>query len=86
MANATRNRKIIWTLVVVLAVLHHDFWLWSDRSIVFGFMPVGLFYQAWISVGAAVAWWLMVMFAWPVHLEEWADEVQESGSPERDRG
>lgn len=84
MANATRNKKIVWTLVVVLTVLHYDFWFWSDRSLVFGFMPVGLFYQAWISVGAGVAWWLMVKFAWPAHLEEWADQVQESSSPDQD--
>ena len=70
-------RKIVWGLVLVLAILHYDFWLWGDRTLVFGFMPVGLFYQALISVGAAIAWLLVVRFAWPSTLEAWADGVDE---------
>ena len=65
--------KLAWGLVALLAVLHYDFWNWSDRSVVLGFMPVGLLFQALISVGAAVAWALVVQFAWPTHIEEWAE-------------
>jgi len=65
--------KLAWGLVALLAVLHYDFWNWSDRSVVLGFMPVGLLFQALISVGAAVAWALVVHFAWPTHIEEWAE-------------
>ena len=84
-SNTSRNRKIVWSLVVVLAVLHYDFWFWADTSLVFGFMPIGLFYQALTSVAAGIVWWLMVKFAWPSHLEQWADEVQESEISEQDR-
>ena len=84
-SNTSRNRKIVWSLVIVLAVLHYDFWFWADTSLVFGFMPIGLFYQALTSVVAGIVWWLMVKFAWPSHLEQWADEVQESGISEQDR-
>ncbi len=65
--------KFAWGLVALLAVLHYDFWNWSDRSVVFGFLPVGLLFQALISLGAAVAWTLVVRCAWPTHVEEWAD-------------
>ena len=33
--------KLAWALVALLAVLHYDFWNWGDRSVVFGFLPVG---------------------------------------------
>lgn len=66
--------KLAWALVVLLAILHYDFWNWDDRTLVFGFMPVGLYFQALISIGAAVTWALVVKFAWPTHIEEWADE------------
>ncbi|MFT7536482.1 MAG: hypothetical protein ACI85K_002436 [Hyphomicrobiaceae bacterium] len=65
--------KFAWAMIALLAILHYDFWNWSDRSLMFGFMPSGLFYQAMISIGAAVAWAMIVKFAWPTHIEEWAD-------------
>lgn len=83
-ATSARNKKIVWSLVVVLAVLHYDFWFWSDRSLLFGFMPIGLLYQALISVAAAIAWFLMVKLAWPTHIEEWADEATDPGESEHD--
>ena len=69
--------KFAWALVALLAILHYDFWNWNDRSLVFGFLPVGLFYQGLISIGAAVSWALVVRFAWPKHIEEWAEELVE---------
>ena len=69
--------KLAWALVALLAVLHYDFWNWDDRSVMFGFMPIGLLFQALISIGAAVAWTLVVRFAWPTHIEEWADRSAE---------
>ena len=65
--------RLAWGLVVVLAILHHDFWYWGDGSLVFGFMPIGLFYQALISVAAGIAWALVVTYAWPTWVEEWAE-------------
>ena len=66
--------KFAWALVALLAILHYDFWNWDNRSLVFGFMPIGLFFQALISIGAALAWALVVKFAWPSRIEEWADD------------
>ncbi len=84
-SKASRNKKIAWGLVIALAVLHYDFWFWADTSLVFGFMPIGLFYQVLTSVAAGIVWWLMVKLAWPSHIEEWADEVQEPGISEQNR-
>ena len=74
--------QLAWGFVVVLAILHYDFWYWDDRSIVLGFMPIGLLYQALISLAAGVAWYFVVKHAWPSWVEEWAEEQAESdGEP-----
>ena len=65
------NKRIRWTLyasIVVLFVLHNDFWFWYDPRIVFG-LPVGLTYHVGYNVAAAVLMFLLVRFAWPSHLE-----------------
>ena len=75
----TAKRKLVWGLVLLLGILHYDFWWWNDTSVVFGFMPIGLAWHAFISVAAAVAWWLVIKFSWPGKLEEWADAGDEAG-------
>ena len=66
--------RVAWGLVILLGILHYDFWYWGDQTLVFGFLPIGLGFHAAFSVAAAIAWALVVKFAWPTHLEEWADE------------
>ena len=64
-------KKILLVLAVVaLYALHQDFWYWRSTTLVFGFIPIGLFYQACFSVAAALLMWLLVKFAWPAHLEQ----------------
>ena len=65
---------IIIIVFLVLAVLHQDFWNWDKKDLVFGFMPIGLAYHALYSIVAATFWALVVIFAWPKKLEDWADE------------
>ena len=72
-------KKFVWGLVAVLALVHYDFWFWEDRSLVFGFLPIGLFYHAMISVAAGITWALVVRFAWPDWIEEWAATPTERG-------
>ncbi|MCA8957836.1 MAG: DUF3311 domain-containing protein [Planctomycetes bacterium] len=67
-------RSFSWLLVAALLLAHHDFWYWNDPRLVFGFLPLGLWFHVLISIGAAVAWALVVRFAWPSHLEAWADQ------------
>ena len=56
--------------VAVLYVLHQDIWFWRSSRLVFGFIPIGLFYQGVFSVAAALLMWLLVTYAWPSPLEE----------------
>ncbi len=65
---------VIWILFCLLFALHHDFWFWDDRSLVLGFLPVGLAWHIGFSLAAAGLWALAVRIAWPVDIERWADE------------
>jgi hypothetical protein len=68
------KRALLAVLTVLLYVLHQDVWLWrSARPLVFGFLPVGLFYHAAYSVAAALLLWLLVAQAWPSRLEAEAE-------------
>ena len=64
-------RLVAITAVVLLYLLHQDFWFWREaRPLVFGFLPIGLFYHAAFTVVSSGALWLLVKFAWPAHLDE----------------
>ena len=64
-------RAVAVAAVVLLYVLHQDFWFWREaRPLVFGFLPIGLFYHAAFTLASSFALWLLVTFAWPSHLEE----------------
>jgi len=71
--------KLAWGFILLLGILHWDFWLWSDRSLLLGFLPIGLAYQAAISLLAALGWALVIRFAWPEGVERWADEGDGEG-------
>ncbi|MEN0110708.1 MAG: DUF3311 domain-containing protein [Planctomycetota bacterium] len=62
-------QKVVWGLVVLLLIVHQDVWFWRDDTLVFGFVPVGLFFHASISVAASVAWFLATRHCWPASLE-----------------
>ena len=65
--------------VAALYILHQDIWFWRSSYLVFGFIPVGLFYHGMFSIAAALLMWLLVTYAWPSHLER---EVEETKSGE----
>jgi hypothetical protein len=61
---------LLVTLVILFYVMHQDFWFWREaRPLVFGFMPIGLFYHAAFTAACAGLLWLLVTVAWPEHLE-----------------
>ena len=65
------KRALLLIIVVALYVLHQDFWFWrAARPLVFGFIPIGLFYHACYTFATALVMWLLVKHAWPSHLEE----------------
>ncbi len=64
-------RSVAIAAVVLLYMLHQDFWFWREaRPLVFGFLPIGLFYHAAFTLASSAVLWLLVKFAWPSHLEE----------------
>ena len=69
---------VIWLLVLLLLVIHQDFWNWNSSTMVFGFLPIGLFYHACISVAAGVVWFLVTRFCWP-------DTTTETTHPKTER-
>jgi hypothetical protein len=65
------KRTLLFIAVIALYILHQDFWFWrTAHPLVFGFVPIGLFYQGCFSIAAALLMWLLVKFAWPHHLEQ----------------
>jgi hypothetical protein len=58
----------LYAALFVLYLLHNDLWLWDDATLVFG-LPVGLVYHAGFSVAASIVLTLLVLKAWPDHLE-----------------
>ena len=76
---------VIWIGAVALFFLHQDFWFWNDQRLVLGFLPIGLAYHVGYSIVASLLWFAAIRFAWPRHLERWADVVQPTPSPTRSR-
>ena len=62
--------------VAALYILHQDIWFWRSSYLVFGFIPIGLFYHGLFTVAAALLMWLLVTYAWPSHLEREVEETQ----------
>ena len=77
------KRILLVIAVIALYVLHQDFWFWRSARLVFGFVPIGLFYQGCFSVAAALLMWLLVKFAWPHHLEEEIEQQETKGETAR---
>jgi len=66
--------------VITLYVLHQDFWFWrSAKPLVFGFIPIGLFYHACFTVAASFVMWVLVKQAWPIHLEQEIEHLETKG-------
>ena len=80
MTTSNTSGKVAWVLVAVLGVVHYDFWWWEDRTLVFGFMPIGLFFHALISIAAGLTWALVVKHAWPDWVEDWASAEPGEGT------
>lgn len=55
----------IFAMVALLIVVHQDEWFWDDPTLVAGFLPVGLFYHACISLAAGLVWFMATLFIWP---------------------
>ena len=69
-------KVVVYALVILLAILHQDFWFWDSKELVFGFMPIGLAYHTFYSIICACVWGLAVRYAWPSRLEHFVENGQ----------
>jgi hypothetical protein len=57
-------------LVAALYVLHQDVWFWNQaQPLVFGVLPIGLFYHAAFTVATSLVMALLVRLFWPSGLD-----------------
>lgn len=64
-------KKLVYGLLILLAVLHQDFWWWDTYDpLVFGFIPIGLAYHAGVSLAAAILWALAIRHCWPAGVDD----------------
>ena len=67
---------ILYIALVVLFLLHNDFWLWDNPKRVMG-LPIGLLYHIGFCAAAAILMALVINYAWPQHLrDEDTDELE----------
>jgi hypothetical protein len=59
---------LLYGALVVLYLLHNDLWLWNDASLIFG-LPAGLAYHIGFAIATSVVLALLVIYAWPEHLD-----------------
>ena len=79
--NKSNGKLVIICLVILLIILHHDVWNWDNKEPVFGFMPMELLWQAGISIGAGVTWFLATKIAWPDFSEDEEETVVTESTP-----
>jgi hypothetical protein len=58
---------------LLLVLLHQDFWFWDDSTLLPGFLPVGLAYQAIYCLATSLPCYLLVTYAWPDEAEAFAE-------------
>jgi hypothetical protein len=64
------NTVLSVLIIVSLYVLHQDLWFWRQaRPLVFGVLPIGLFYHAAFTVATSLALALLVKLLWPAALD-----------------
>lgn len=59
---------LLYLALAALYLLHNDLWLWNDPGLVLG-LPAGLAYHVGFCVATAVVLTLLVLYAWPDHLD-----------------
>ena len=74
-------RIILVLLVLGFYALHQDIWFWrTAQPVVFGVLPIGLFYHAAYTAAISLLLWGLVRLAWPGHLDDDHDSVGAAAS------
>lgn len=74
-------RPLLYAALVLLYLLHNDFWLWHDSDWWLG-LPVGMTYHIFYCLVAMVMLVMLVRYAWPHHLEVAEVDADSKGSQE----
>lgn len=77
------KKALVFGYLVLLAILHQDFWLKDNASLVFGFLPATLAYHMGFVCAAGIGWYLVTKFTWPEGLEGESDDSA-AGDERRD--
>ncbi len=56
-------RWVLYSLLLVLFILHNDFWFWETPQLVLG-LPVGLLYHIVFCLAASLLMFSLVKFVW----------------------
>jgi hypothetical protein len=73
------KRALLVIIVIALYILHQDVWFWRTANpLVFGFLPIGLFYHACYCIAISLVMWMLVKYAWPSHLENVVERSRDS--------
>jgi hypothetical protein len=73
------KRILLILAVVAVYLIHQDFWNWVRvEPLLFGFLPIGLWYHAAYCLLASALMWLLVKFSWPKSLDEIERKLPES--------
>ena len=76
-----RRSALLGLAVLALYALHQDFWFRDvARPLVFGFLPIGLFYHVVLCLAIVGLMWVLVRYAWPARLERTVEKLTRSDS------
>ncbi len=59
----TTFKWVLYCLLVLLFLLHNDFWFWQTPKLVLG-LPVGLLYHILFCIAASLVMYSLVKYAW----------------------
>jgi len=77
------KRSLLVIAIIALYALHQDFWFWRAAApIVFGFLPIGLFYHVCYTIVISALMWALVKNAWPWRLEDGGEDGEKGGQGE----
>ena len=64
------RRALLVLAVGVMWLAHQDLWFWrTAHPLVFGVLPIGLFYHACYTLACVLLMAALTKWAWPSHLE-----------------
>lgn len=66
-----KNTFTRWSLrlaIIALYLLHNDFWLWDQPTLMLG-IPVGLLYHIGFCIVTSILMMMLVKYSWPHHLD-----------------